>query len=284
MYLADPKLKSRFTRAEIDALLDIIADGKAAPENLLDNTNFVDPVNQRGATAYPAGSSPRYTIDRWRASAPISVTLDPDEGVLIENTHASAGYLFYQFLSPEKTPYAGEWVTLAWEDGGGGMMVSAVKMPESGYVFAAGGGDASVRLYAPEDESPARVAVVVAAAGVASFRNIMLYRGEYTEENLPPYRAKSREEELMACQRYYRRVSGTSAYLCWPAFFSSAAAARVTLTLPVQMESTPTVSTTVGNIRLYDGAGKYLTPSAISDVAMAAAYWVAPLTVKLSTR
>ena len=50
-----------YSNEEFLALLE--KAGQTSNRNLLDNGYFVDPINQRGKTAYTAAG---YTIDRWR--------------------------------------------------------------------------------------------------------------------------------------------------------------------------------------------------------------------------
>ncbi len=268
--------KSIFAGTEIDQSL-----AASKTRNLLVNSNFANPVNQRGLSSYPAGSA-RHTIDMWRATAGLGVELEED-GILIQSDPTSS-YSFSQYLTPENTPAGGEVLTAAVMSSGGGVVFcGSVTMPASGYAIAYVDEYMSIRIYAPTDTANARFVIMIAPGGDDTFGWAALYRGRYTFETLPTYKPRSFVEELLECQRYYYRVNGTSAYISWPAFFSSVTAARVTIALPVQMASTPTVSTTVANLRLYDGTGKYLTPTAISFVTVDGCYLILSMTVSDAT-
>ena len=49
---------------------------KAVARNLLDNSDFTNPVNQRGQASYTMSANGGYTIDRWMVgSSETTVTL-----------------------------------------------------------------------------------------------------------------------------------------------------------------------------------------------------------------
>lgn len=261
-----PTEKLSFTRGEVDALLTMLAEGHAAPDNLLDNANFLNPVNQRGKSDFPTGAY-RYTIDRWRATSSLHVYID-SEGLNLENDSDAGSVSYMQYLQPCKTPAPGEPVTVAAMTGDLNVLSATGTMPASGSKTILKSESFNILLYAPTDTAPARFSISIPQGTGYPFRWAALYRGWFDGEKIPEPRRKSKAEELLECQRYYYRISGNNVVLCWPAFFSSSSGARATLSLPVPMESVPTVSTTVGNLRLYGGSGNYLTPDSISAVGL----------------
>lgn len=134
--------------------------------NLLDNSNFTNPVNQRGKTSY-AGAG--YAIDRWRAWVD-SNTLTIHDGY-ITTTGDYAQYI--------KGLGKGTYSAFAMRTDGTLIQINTgyesandwryVSLPAGSYVWAA------------------------------------LYEGEYTAETLPAYVPRGYAAELSECRRYFRR-------------------------------------------------------------------------------
>ena len=151
-----------------------------APHNLLDNSDFRNPVNQRGATSYNASG---YTIDRWR-------TWD-DGTVTINNGYISHETPIYQTIGVKLD--TSKAYTLAV------MNTNNVITLVSGFInndlwgnginLAYNNGDSYFRIYADEHTKN-----IVWAA---------LYEGSYDASTLPAYQPKGYAAELAECQRYY---------------------------------------------------------------------------------
>ena len=155
---------------------------KAAPRNLLDNSDFRNPVNQRGQTSYADDSC---AIDRWRAWIESgSGSVDVHDGYIsvTAQNHGS----FYQriekgILNPSKM------YTLAYKITDGAIVITY-----PAYI-SYGDNDDLVTLL---DMRNGEVRNVEWAA---------LYEGEYTAETLPEYQPKGYGAELAKCQRYLQR-------------------------------------------------------------------------------
>ena len=194
------------TPLNADTFEALIAEMRAYVEanNLLDNSNFRNPVNQRGVNRYSDAS--QYTIDRWRATNRIEVVVE-DGYIRVSCNSTSTRNSLTQHLPPEKTPTPGTAVTVAYEDATGNVYVASGAMPESGYLDLFGATGIDVRLYGSDDS--ARLSFLVPVGGQATLRWIALYEGEYTKDTLPKYRPKDFSAELMECMRYYQ-VSSTN--------------------------------------------------------------------------
>lgn len=187
------------------------ADIKSSPYNLLDNSDFTNPVNQRGESSY-TGSV--YGIDRWICTGASSVLEVGDGFVKFTNTNTSN--MFRQDID-NVSRIAGKKVTFA-------MMVESVdnSTPFS-YIRAdrASGDNANARgevisnngisicvLDIPSDVTSVYCGICVNNASGASCKCYWaaLYEGEYTSDNLPAYHQKGYSAELGECIRYFRRI------------------------------------------------------------------------------
>ena len=152
---------------------------KVVPMNLLDNSDFRNPVNQRGQTSY---TDDGYTIDRWCAWIDSgSGSVNVHDGY-ISVTFQNHGSFFQRIekgiLNPSKM------YTIAFKKTDG---VIGITYPAYiGY----GDIDDFVTLL---DMRNGEVQNVEWAA---------LYEGEYTLDTIPEYQPKGYATELAECQRY----------------------------------------------------------------------------------
>lgn len=151
------------------------------PRNLLDNSDFTNPVNQRGQSTYATNAA--YTIDRWR--------LEGTACRVVANSYVSAeanSYLVQRIQSNGMS--LAKTYTLAVKDPAGNIYVG----DDAGIILTDDGtyGFWSIKLKGRE---------IVWAA---------LYEGVYTAETLPPYTPKGYAAELAECQRYYRKVTDSA--------------------------------------------------------------------------
>lgn len=184
--------------------------------NLLDNSNFRQPINQRGATNYMGQV---YGIDRWRAYHAQTVVTVTDAGVAV------SGNCLYQIISPE--------------------MVSANQV----YTLAAMRADGVAEVYSAKFSDPlddAQGTALYTSNGTYLVRLdtgktwvwAALYEGEYTADTLPAYVYKGYAAELAECQRYLTTrtvVAGSGA----------AMPRRVMIYIPSMRVANPTVTFTL---------------------------------------
>lgn len=160
------------------------------PRNLLDNSDFSKPVNQRGVTSMTA-SSASYTIDRWRLDGGKTITVGSD-GITIDG-----GWLT-QFIEAVRIDTSKVYTAaLCLSDG--------TIICETG-VFA----KKTRGTYWGFDVSAAGVPYVEMKTGVTA-KWVALYEGEYTAATLPPYTPKGYAAELAECQRYYHAYATEAA-------------------------------------------------------------------------
>ena len=179
-----------------------------AAYNLLDNSDFRNPVNQRGSASY---SGKVYGIDRWKSNTgELVVTVADGYLQLTHSTSASARASFSQNLG---TGYVGRTFTVAIcvHDTGNVYCASAtVPNPTSstqnfGSVSFNG---SSARMDLNSDGELFYTIMVGRTEGenVLNVRWVALYEGEYTAETLPEYQPKGYAVELAECQRYFERI------------------------------------------------------------------------------
>lgn len=228
--------------------------------NLLDNSDFTNPVNQRGVTT---GWTTGYGIDRWRmlasaGSTSIDVTTD---GLAITNTGSSSIAYIQQNLDDALfNKMAGKAVTIAacLSDGTicAGSKVCATGM-ELQVKFT--GGD--IRLRRPSG-SPFMFRVVnTVKNSTITVKWVALYEGSYTAETLPAYVPKGYAAELHECQRYYIRFQAASDAQFIPGC-SNGNNVYASLHLPVAMRlASPTLSYENINIYPYISGAAYTVTS-----------------------
>ena len=173
--------------------------------NLLDNSDFRNPVNQRGQTSYTGAV---YGIDRWEGTTSISALTVNDGYVTF-----GAGDTFNQhrqFINNDEVNLYGKTVTVACEDSSGNVYCASGVCPNATpssntYIGANSVNGGLVRLVF--DTSSNIYIQIYHSASTISLRWVALYEGAYTAETLPPYVPKGYVAELAECQRYYQKFS-----------------------------------------------------------------------------
>lgn len=153
------------------------------PRNLLDNSDFRSPVNQRGASSY-SGNFVR-SIDRWLAaegaSGSVSVKIE-DGGITFTTSGGGIVYLIQRFekgyldLSKQYT------IVAYMADG---------TVSFSGYIDTSEETMDGVNITFPSG---------------SKIKCVALYEGIYTADTLPPYVPKGYATELAECKRYYNII------------------------------------------------------------------------------
>lgn len=215
--------------------------------NLLDNSDFRNPVNQRGSTEYAHGSS-KYTIDRWLTVNGVKVN---DGYITVFNGSPDTVYNFYQdfplgVFDKSKT-YTGAVKLLD-----GTVCVGSGVPVDGGTATLFNGKGFEIKLRKNyENNNKDRFYIQLPAGASLDIVWVALYEGAYTAETLPEYVPKGYAAELLECQRYYYQASnyvGFSGYKSSSTYFF--------IPLPTQMRITPTVTATSFHVRgSMDGEG-----------------------------
>lgn len=226
--LTDSTLTADGTAA--DAAATGAAIKNARPVNLLDNSDFRNPVNQREFLSGTTIGGWTYFIDRWRSC-------DDDTTVTLSTDGIATTQKIYQPLSGLDY-LVGKKVTAAVGFADGKIICGSFTLEKAGswkQLLAVNDGAAYLHFVADKSNyweftfySPNTISWAA------------LYDGEYTIDNLPAYHPKGYAAELMECQRYFYCISGT-AYPC----LSMAIASMQTygfISTPVKMRIAPTIT------------------------------------------
>ena len=213
---------------KIDNGVKTAFQGRAA-HNLLDNSDFTNPVNQRGATTATLG---KYFIDRWSTesfpSGP-SITIDSNGLTLLPTTSSTAG--IYQIL-PDYENRKGKvhtfaicvdnvWKCVSFTMGnfGAGYLIHGL------YFFSVDNQNILIRNNASDTPVPITI------------QRVALYEGSYTADTLPAYQPKGYAAELAEAQRYYIHDMGRFTQ----GIIMPSGVLRVSYPVPTTMRTNPTV-------------------------------------------
>lgn len=180
----------------IDAGMAKAYRGKAA-HNLLDNSDFSNPVNQRGQTTYSASG---YTIDRWKishASALGTLTINNNSISLVGGA-ANAYSNFFQ-IANLSAAMIGKAMTFAVNCAELGIVVLNLIYGTNKQISTS---DGTITLIHYDGNN---FYIRVSGTTARTFYWAALYEGTYTADTLPEYQPKGYAAELAECQRYYRQ-------------------------------------------------------------------------------
>lgn len=179
-------------------ILDREVSKRTRVRNLLDNSDFRNPVNQRGITNTTTDST--YIIDRWRVDSQASngkVSIGSN-GIVLEP--AASSYCGIYQCCDRYTSMKGKVYTIAllvnnvWES-----HTFTMGSQMMGLDFANG-----LEFYSIDTAH----ALIRNRGGNASItvQCAALYEGSYTADTLPEYQPKGYAAELAECQRYCLRM------------------------------------------------------------------------------
>lgn len=159
------------------------------PRNLLDNSDFRNPVNQRGNSEYTFNFG--YSLDRWRLYGGDAISRVRVLSGCIELSLNDNKSYFDQLIDVDKT----KTYTFAVLADDGLHVISGIPSV---------GANDGVILLGVNSAGYVKASVV----GFLRIYNIYwaaLYEGSYTADTLPPYVPKGYAAELAECQRYFRK-------------------------------------------------------------------------------
>lgn len=233
------------------------------PRNLLDNSNFAVPVNQRGATTYTGETLDDfvYSIDRWVIEGTATI-ITPESAKTLQDyakyieVNGSLVQIFSAGISE-----VGDSLTFAACDTDGNIYCVSAATETYELVVDENERIGFIPLFALDDADKGKFnGFTFLFSG--RWRWAALYSGTYTADTLPPYVPKGYALEYLECSRYYRNFVGRFT----PVTILAAGTARMTVHTTVPMRVTPTVTLlNADNIILNtSGAGKVLIVTSAS--------------------
>ena len=178
-------------------------DTGACVYNLLDNSDFVHPINQRGETSKQA--SWVYWIDRWISDTEKTAAQLTSSGIHLPAT-TEKNLRILQRVPLARIKKGQSYTIAAYDASGNVFCVSGVF---NGGVLTGDGlsGGKHYLSFQDGDGSTYYYCILDAYADI-TVKCMALYEGEYTAETLPPYVPKGYAAELAECLRYYRKIKG----------------------------------------------------------------------------
>ena len=182
---------------------------KVTPRNLLDNSDFRNPVNQRGQKVYSFDNG--YAIDRWRLHWTGDGSLTLNDGYISLSRPIHTAYLFQNL--PLELGLIGKTVTVAAKVRGSsyvgfcfndGSTREGASISDSGWTILT----KTIQVPAYSYDNCILNGVELANIPDKNFdiKWVALYEGEYTSETLPEYQPKGYDYELSVCRCYYRHA------------------------------------------------------------------------------
>lgn len=204
--------------------------------NYLDNSYFINPVNQRGQTTYTTAG---YDIDRWRHGNS-NLTVNVGNGITLTN-NGTSGLAFQQLLDSD---LAGKTITVAVchangaiSCGSGTVTADAVTKDTSQVTVQFADKTGSVALY-KTTTGIYSFRLYTATGKTVSLRWAALYEGVYTTETLPQYIYKGYAAELLECMRYCQKISLA---LTYRSSITSANTVQTLIPISVPMRVKPSI-------------------------------------------
>lgn len=237
---------------EVNDYSNNAAKKAAYTRNLLDNSDFRNPINQRGL------QQNNFLIDRWRYTN-LDTATQNNNSITIK-TLTQFGY-----IEQRLTNMAGKTITFAIKANSVNISKIRIMTMNKQTTLADGKTKTGEVIHLttttiPNDINDISVMFYpgfVADGGEAAIYWAALYEGEYTEDTLPNYVYKGYAAELLECRKYYQRIN--PGYIPFGFGWSNTTtptAIRVTLPCsPMRIQPTVTFKGTLSNVRLQFNQG-----------------------------
>ena len=205
--------------------------------NLLDNSDFRNPVNQRGITNSTSVAKWTYMIDRWKNGGEAVHTFNLNSnGLTLE-----ANTTILQYLA---NVYSNDTV-----------LTAAIMLSDETIIIASGSvvynSDGTWIRFAIKNDSGVMVGLAtfyekielsIYTTSETTVKWAALYEGKYTAETLPEYMPKGYAQELLECQRYFRKFWHTAENISFREAFARNTTTLVTMFDLNNMRKSPTMT------------------------------------------
>ena len=279
MYAAGTRLL-KVVNGDTEVLLGLDADGSTEwlgsnkpLRNLLDNSDFTNPVNQRGQNDYSISTS--YAIDRWIFGSTNSGILNVQYGEA-RLYSPGEGYTEITQIQPGSSSLSGKNMTFATRLSDDVTTISMNFTYGTAKQITAHDGLISLIHYSND-----RLYIRIENAGSQwiGFKWAALYEGSYTADTLPPYTPEGYAAELAECQRYYVKLKNSrSGYQPFAIGVGNGYNQGIfNIQTPVQMRNVPTVS--YDKLRIVGKGSDYVPVKSITPVDIVGSSTTALVTV-----
>ena len=201
------------------------------PRNLLDNSDFRNPVNQRGQTSY---SGTTYTIDRWWLQTDTGTASIGDNGLTLA-TNDSTSCKIMQYV--EKLDINKVYTFVIKDTSENVYLIHSV--PNGRNEERTSFGSMIVNTTNLNNENKSAFSISLDPGTTITLIWAALYEGSYTVDTLPPYVPKGYAAELAECRRYAKRITGALAGIAHG--YASAKAYATIFTSGPKMRINPSV-------------------------------------------
>ena len=207
--LADGSRLEKDGKISVDSAANSAKLGGKAPEyylqprNLLDNSDFRNPVNQRGATSY---SGTTYTIDRWWIQTDTGTASIGNNGLTLA-TNDSTSCKIMQYV--EKLDINKVYTFVIKDTSENVYLIHSV--PNGRNEEKTSFGSMIVNTTNLNNENKSAFSISLDLGTTITLIWAALYEGSYTADTLPPYVPKGYAAELAECRRYAKRIGGALA-------------------------------------------------------------------------
>ena len=186
------------------------------PRNLLDNSDFRNPVNQREQNSYSLGNWGGYTIDRWATYA------NGVDLALTENGISFSKGIYQKISKDTVAMYNGKNLTFSAKIGDIVYICSGVITQTGSWHIAAEciNGSSKIRM---EVENTNDMMFIIENSSAATVEWVALYEDSYTADTLPPYVPKGYTAEFAECRRYYKRFTAPYAGIAGTGYVTGSA-------------------------------------------------------------
>jgi hypothetical protein len=227
--------------------------------NLLDNSDFRNPVNQRGESSYKGTGGKVYTVDRWLTWSTNTISIVNGGISVTANSSGGNGHL-QQYIHLSNID-VNKIYTAAAETIDGDICCVSGKFSEEFGVAE----ENNILCYTDTNNN-----IAIFQLGSGTYKWAALYEGEYTAETLPPYVPKEESTEIAQSQLCWQWHNGAPIYV--PAYNN------LTVYFPTPMRIAPTVILSSGNgvqCGLAHVTKNGFTLTNTSNNAIAQIYWEA---------
>ena len=207
--LADGSRLEKDGRISSDSAVNSAKLGGKAPEyyiqprNLLDNSDFRKPVNQREKTSY---SGTTYTIDRWLVQTDTGTASIGNNGLTLA-TNDSTSCKIIQYV--EKLDFNKVYTFVIKDTSENVYLIHSV--PNERNEEKTSFGSMTVNTTNLNNDNKSVFSISLDPGTTITLIWAALYEGSYTADTLPPYVPKGYAAELAECRRYAKRIGGALA-------------------------------------------------------------------------